>query len=205
VYPWAGLNGLDRKLIEYLPSHPGFFIEAGANDGIRQSNTLVLERKFGWSGLLVEPIPRLADQCRRNRRKSIVKNVALVGAAESGQKIRIDDVDLMTSMAEASEDREEFLQRAEDVQGISRRSVEVECRTLSEILDEIGSPHIDVFSLDVEGFELQVLSGLDLSRHCPRILLVETKLESELEEFLAGRMRLVAKLTHHDYLFVRID
>ena len=205
LYPWAGLNGLDRKLIEYLPNGPGFFIEAGANDGIRQSNTLVLERKFGWTGLLVEPIPRLAAQCRRNRRRSVVKNVALVGRAESGQTIRIDDVDLMTSMAESSGDREEFLSRAELVQGISRKSTEVQCRTLSEILDEIGSPKIDLFSLDVEGFELQVLAGLDLSRHCPKILLIETKLEDEVKSFLEGRMKMIAKLTHHDYVFEAID
>ena len=35
-----GLNNLDIKLEKYVDSDKGFFIEAGANDGIKQSNTL---------------------------------------------------------------------------------------------------------------------------------------------------------------------
>ena len=35
----------------------GFFIEAGADDFLSGSNTLLLEEKYNWTGLLVEPIP----------------------------------------------------------------------------------------------------------------------------------------------------
>ena len=35
----------------------GFFIEAGAADSERESNSLLFEVKRGWSGLLVEPSP----------------------------------------------------------------------------------------------------------------------------------------------------
>jgi hypothetical protein len=35
----------------------GFFIEAGAHDGVEASNTLYFEKKMGWTGLLVEPNP----------------------------------------------------------------------------------------------------------------------------------------------------
>jgi hypothetical protein len=38
----------------------GFFIECGANDGMFQSNTVYFERKYSWTGLLVEANPRLA-------------------------------------------------------------------------------------------------------------------------------------------------
>jgi hypothetical protein len=30
----------------------GFFVEAGAHDGVDISNTLYLEKKLGWRGLL---------------------------------------------------------------------------------------------------------------------------------------------------------
>ena len=33
----------------------GFFIEAGAHDGVNQSNTYLIEKVLGWNGLLVEP------------------------------------------------------------------------------------------------------------------------------------------------------
>ena len=32
------------------------FFEVGANDGITQSNTLEIEKKLNWTGILVEPI-----------------------------------------------------------------------------------------------------------------------------------------------------
>ena len=53
------------------------------------------------------------------------------------------------------------------------RDVTVTGRTLSEILDEAGAPEIDLLSLDLEGFEVPALRGLDLERHGPRWLLVE--------------------------------
>ena len=111
----------------YLPKTPGFFIEAGANDGIRQSNTHVLEKKFGWTGLLVEPIPRLAKLCSRYRKRSIVVNAALVPFSESGKFVHLEDVDLMTSMQMHvdSDDGEKWIQRAESIQGITRKSVQV--------------------------------------------------------------------------------
>src|SRR5215831_4591146 len=73
-----GLNLLDVKLAEHLSSRRGFFVEAGANDGLAQSNTLYLERYLGWRGLLVEPIPELARLCRVNRPRAMVEECALV-------------------------------------------------------------------------------------------------------------------------------
>ena len=63
-----GLDKLDVKLEQYVDFDNGFFIEAGANDGIKQSNTLYFEKYRNWRGLLIEPIPELAMKCRKNRR-----------------------------------------------------------------------------------------------------------------------------------------
>ena len=47
-------------------------------------------------------------------------------------------------------------------------------RTLDEILEQAGAPTpIDFVSIDVEGHEVEVLSGFDLARWRPRLLLVE--------------------------------
>src|SRR3712207_4024508 len=64
--PFTGLNGLDRRLLSHMPA-TGFFVEAGANDGIDQSNTYYLESRCGWSGILVEPFGPLAELARRFR------------------------------------------------------------------------------------------------------------------------------------------
>ena len=59
-----GLNGLDLALLPWLDFRDGFFIEAGANNGVKFSNTLFFERYRNWRGLLIEPIPNLAADCR---------------------------------------------------------------------------------------------------------------------------------------------
>ena len=35
--------------------HGGFFLDIGAGDGVEISNTLRLERDFGWHGIAIEP------------------------------------------------------------------------------------------------------------------------------------------------------
>lgn len=49
---------------------PGTFVELGANDGISGSNTLMLERCFNWTGLLVEGNPHTFAKLRRARRRA---------------------------------------------------------------------------------------------------------------------------------------
>jgi hypothetical protein len=51
--------------------------------------------------------------------------------------------------------------------------LDVPGRTLSDLLDEVAAPEVDLLSLDIEGFEAQALRGLDLTRHAPRYILVE--------------------------------
>ena len=50
----------------------------------------------------------------------------------------------------------------------------MKARTLTDILDEYNiSQPIDLLSIDVEGYELNVLNGLDLNKYSPSFLLIE--------------------------------
>ena len=203
IYPWTGLNGLDRKVLEYIDFEGGIFLEAGANDGIRQSNTFYLEKKMGWKGILVEPIPELARECKRNRKASEIYQVALTTEENSGRFITLMDVDLMSTVAQ-SENLEARLASAEELQGITRKEYEVATKSLSQIIDQSPYHTIDFMSIDVEGYELEVLAGLNLDRHCPQLLLVETSKIEEVEELLLTHMTKISQLSHHDYLFQKM-
>src|SRR5688572_8197056 len=50
-YSWMALNGLDRRLARHLDFDGGVFVEAGANDGVEQSNTYYFEKIRHWRGL----------------------------------------------------------------------------------------------------------------------------------------------------------
>ena len=202
-----GLNGLDEKLSKYLDFRNGYFIEAGANDGFSQSNTFFLERKRGWRGVLVEGIPELYLKCLEERRRSIVVNCALVSDDYLDATVVMHYANLMSVVdgsLKTEAEQKRHLQAGVEVQRLSGSySVEVVARTLESILDGIPDiPRIDFLSLDVEGYELSVLKGLNLARYVPKFILVEARFFNEVDEYLcAFGYELVDQLSVHDYLY----
>jgi FkbM family methyltransferase len=202
-----GLENLDNKLQHYLNIEGGFFIEAGANDGYRQSNTYYLEKIKGWSGILVEPIPEQYLRCVRLRKKSAVYNCALVSDEYEQEIIQLIYADLMTPVDHAAvlgiNPSNHAAKGVEVQKNVSDNYYfSVPAMRLEEILIIENPPLIDFFSLDVEGFELEVLKGMNLERFAPRFILVEVRKEQDLIEYLSGYgYEAVNYLTHHDLLF----
>jgi FkbM family methyltransferase len=208
--PYAAFYSMDRRLEKHLGFRGGTFIEAGANDGIAQSNTYFLEKKWGWSGLLVEPVPKYSRMCSRARSAKVV-NCALGPLDKDGGELEILSGGLMSlpvavdesqlrgrSVAEhAAFGAREFGARAPEL-------IRVPVRALSLLLDEAGITKVDFMSLDVEGFELEVLKGLDISRHAPDWLLIETAQLDAVTAFLGKGYELVEPYSHHDFLFKRV-
>lgn len=97
------LHGMDVKLDEIIDRDAGFFVEAGAYDGYTQSNTYWLERGRGWRGLLVEPMPELAEQARLSRPDATVVQCALAPPESAESKIRMRFGGLMSLDVEGFE------------------------------------------------------------------------------------------------------
>jgi FkbM family methyltransferase len=206
------LHDLDQILPHYLQPDGGFFVEAGAADGYFQSNTYWLERNCGWRGVLVEPVPSLAAEAARERQGSKVFNCALVAADVPGAVVRLKYRGAMTVVDgplsnDGSKDAWEQFETHDLDLDAPQHTFTVAARTLTSVLDEASAPPIDFMSLDVEGFEGEVLKGLDLDRYGPRWLLVETNNDSRREqaiwEVLGQRYREVARPTQMDLLLAR--
>lgn len=201
---YHGLNELDRKLERHLDFDHGIFVEAGANDGINQSNTFYFETYRRWRGLLVEPIPALAERCRRNRPRAIVECCALVPFDRAGETLTMIDANLMSLVRGAMKSAEEesrHLAAAATVQQIEPRELQVVGQPLSMLLDRHCLAHVDLLSLDVEGYELQALKGIDFTRHRPRFILVEARYRAEIDAYLAPHYSVRDALSHHDVLY----
>ena len=202
------LNDLDDKLSKYLNFEGGFFIEAGANDGFTQSNTYFLEKSRGWSGVLVEAVPLLAAQCR-NARSAVVFECALVGDTFPESSITIHVANLMSTVDGALGSPEEQSQHLSDAVRSQfldgTEAIQVPARTLTSVLDSCDDlPDIDFFSLDVEGYELEVLRGLDFERFAPRYLLVEARDPEKIDHHLGDRYEFVEQMSQLDRLYRRI-
>ncbi len=172
---------------KYLKKRNGFFVELGANDGVRQSNTLWFEKNLDWHGILIEPITEVYQQCVRNRPNSRCFNCACVSNDYNKKVLKMHFADLMT----IPDDEEEGLSKrvrthlnnAKKHSNKPQYIVEVPSRTLSDILEESNVKDIDFFSLDVEGYELNVLKGLDFSRWMPCYILIEVHKKDEAAIF----------------------
>lgn len=164
----------------YLNFRGGFFIEAGANNGVDQSNTIRLEHSLGWKGLLVEPNPHKFKECVTNRPNSICENYALVSINYSSDSIQGDFAhrDTHNSLTSLVSDPGDFFddellyykeQRKRECEMLSVPAI-----SISVLLRKHNITKIDFFSLDVEGYEISVLKGLDFNSHRPKYFLIET-------------------------------
>ena len=208
-YSRPALHAMDRKLEEIIDRDGGFFVEAGGADGFTQSNTYYLERFRGWRGILVEPMPELAGEARRNRPDAHLFECALVASGQEGAVVEMEFGDLFSTVSGTHASDREWVRGGLVLGWRDHRRRRVPARTLSELLDEVGAVRVDLLSLDVEGFEEHVLQGVDFSRHAPDWILVEMHdLEAgrrRIGALLASRYAEHALLSPLDVLYRRID
>jgi FkbM family methyltransferase len=191
------------KLLTYVRKENGVFFEAGANDGVFQSYTCPLEKKFGWTGVLVEPSQRAFAACKENRPNSRVLNCALTD----------EDVEFITGDFDGNP--------MSSVNGVRLQrdaGVAVRAMSLTKVFDaHLRDRVVDLMSIDVENYELNVLRSLDYRRFRPRFILVEIYKASFYDVVLllvSKGYALVSNITdfnlsnnphwdgtHNDYLF----
>jgi FkbM family methyltransferase len=164
---------------KYLNFRGGFFIEAGANNGLDQSNTTFLEQAFGWTGLLIEPNPHKFRECVANRPNCICENFALVSDSYNAKTIEgdfnhTDYQSLMGVVTDLGDFYDSHLVEAKEVRKNLYGTIPVPVATLTSLLNKNNITKIDLLSLDVEGYEISVLNGFDLNLYRPTYCLIET-------------------------------
>jgi FkbM family methyltransferase len=157
-------DGREQELVRefFGGKRSGFFVEVGANRPQQLSQTWHLEQ-MGWSGILIEPQPDLAEELRRMRQAKVFP-VACSSRQNAGKRM-----DLHVAGPHSA------LERGRMAPGTRpERVINVPVRALDDILMEAAAPApFDFLSIDVEGHELEVLGGFDLSRWRPRLVLIE--------------------------------
>ena len=196
---------LDHLLLEIMNFKNGTFIEVGAYDGVKYSNTKLFEECYNWKGILIEPSEVLFSELCKNRPNSKCFQCAL-GSFEENNAYGYGDFDghPMSSLTER-------IDRPADTK--------VLIRSLQSILDECNINHVHFFSLDTEGYELNILKGIDFKKTTFDYLLIEiySHQYDQIVSFLSSKGYYVVKClsnynkksnpswdgTHNDYLFKR--
>ena len=153
--------GNDRWIAEIIfpDVRGGFFVEAGATNGVNGSGTLFLEQSRDWTGICVEVIP---DQFRaiKKFRKCKTDNRALWSM--SGKHLSFTLFPERSGHSGLTEVNKNFAKFAG--QDVTQQQFEVETVTLLDLLREHEAPNvIDYLCLDVEGAEPAILGAFDFS------------------------------------------
>ncbi len=158
---------------QHLPGvRKGVFVEVGAYDGERFSNTSWLADS-GWRGIYVEPSPEFAQLCRIRHCLNRVQVVNSAAGKEDGEATLMQIGSLSTMSGETFE---EYLNipwaRGQIDKKLEHHTARIQ--PLDKILETTRCPdEIDLLVVDVEGFEESVFAGFDLERWQPRMLIVE--------------------------------
>ena len=142
----------------YKQKENGFFVEIGAMDGIRLSNTYLLEMDYNWKGICVEPVPFNYEKLIKNRLNSFCSNKAVYSV--SREYIEFDISNELDYHSGISSHLGRHKQRVDK----DKTTIKVETITLNDLLKESNAPsYIDYLSIDTEGSEYEILKVVDFN------------------------------------------
>jgi FkbM family methyltransferase len=145
----------------------GFFVEFGATDGVKLSNSYLLENDFKWRGILAEPGRNWHEKLKSNR-KSIIETRCVY--RHTGEFLAFNETkvgELSTIHHYSFKDNHSDTRK----EGIV---YDVETISLNDLLAQNNAPaHIDYLSIDTEGSEYEILLGVDFEKYTFRFITCE--------------------------------
>jgi FkbM family methyltransferase len=154
------------RALGHVPN--GFYIDAGANDPVEHSVTKAFY-DAGWSGISIEPLPSYHAAFLEQRPRDV--NLAVAAGAADGE-LTLYDVPSVRGWASP----ERAVAELHQSEGYELAELKVPVRTLSAICAEYVKGEIHFLKIDVEGFEGEVLRGMDFARWRPWVLVIEATL-----------------------------
>jgi len=180
----------------------GYFVEVGVGDGTKYSNSLMLERDFAWRGILVEPARVFYDTIAASRTAILDRRAISDRTGDTLAFEQDDKTGELSGLAGKRTPRGTQILSTYDVKTVR----------FDELLEEYSAPdEIDYVSIDTEGSELSVLSGLSLTRRRIHFLTIEHNYDAERKRryneilFGAGYVEILPHLSGFDAWYVHKD
>lgn len=152
-------------------NYKGIMVEVGAGPPSYISNSKHF-RDSGWRTICVEPNPKFIKQ-HRNAGSEVYPYACSDKSGTSQFIINLNNDEWYGE----DDDGVSFSALKIRYGGVpdhnTQSTIEVETIRLDSLLEDLNVEYIDVLSIDVEGWELDVLNGLDKTKYQPKIIVIE--------------------------------
>jgi hypothetical protein len=212
-YSQYGQDTIIEQFFKKKGIENGFFLDVGTLDGIRYSNTLLMEES-GWKGICVEAHPSYFDLLKENRKNSICYSCAAGDRDDDEVKISLNFRGSLTTLDINLEDK--FKKNYNNWYG-DREKKEinnflnghhyVKMRKLDTLISENKIKNIDLISIDIDGSEKYAFNGITLEKYnCSLLVLEHTVMGNEyVNNFASKNGFIFAKTVGEDNFYVRTN
>lgn len=178
----------------------GYYVEVGAGNGVVDSTTYLLE-SIGWKGVLIEPHPELAEECRVNRPNSKILQTAVISEEKEKQK------EFSCIYGQYQNKRMSFLMSDELHYINCLRSgnaisyIETSNQYLQDII-ESQNEVIEMLSIDTNGNELAILKSIKLNIYKPKLIVLAGNIpETSFDDYLKKQGYSLKTIINRFYFF----
>lgn len=170
----------------------GYFVDFGASNGIDLSNSYLMEKDFGWNGILCEPAKLWHKDLKKNRNCQLELNC-----------VWRDSVSLLDF-------NEAYIPEFSSISDFSDTSLNKKARknykhykvktiSLFDLLEKYNAPcDIDYLSIDTEGSEYEILKNFNFSKYTFKLITCE-------HNFSLNREKIYTLLKENGYIRVFKD
>lgn len=187
----------------------GTFLEFGATNGIELSNSFMLEKYFGWNGVLAEPSPQWHSELYKNRPSSTILTECIFSETGKQMDFFVSDNGELSTLEEFKKSDANSMPGNTQARNKSGYTCLVDTISLNDvILKYFKGAQIDYLSVDTEGSELLILENFSFEKYAPKIVTVEHNFsdsQNELDDLLTKNnyRRYFKDFTQFDAWYVR--
>lgn len=193
-YGQEGEDILLKRIFEYRNINDGgFYVDVGAHHPQRFSNTYFFYKR-GWRGINIDATPNSMNLFNELREKDINLEFAVSNKQETLTYYMFNEPALN------SFDKELSLKRDSMEQYSIIEEKNISTVTLEHILDNYlpKNQYLDFLSIDVEGFDFQVLQSNNWYKYRPRVVLIEV-LSKDIESMIDSEVYIYMKNLNYKY------
>ena len=196
---WGPNGDLSLMILKHFPpDYRDYVIDVGASDGVSINTTLFMEKQFHWTVLSVEANPYYRPFLEANRTFFEICACGSEARAEAPFHVHLDNPEAYSALSVV---RHPTNKPRPDAKW---STIMVPVKTVDQLLSRWEFPRLDVLCVDAEGSELDILSGCDLDKWQPKVIVVECwDKTGPLHDFVVGKGYWCCDTSVHNYVYLK--